>query len=187
MRPSKPKTSFVVLTHVCLIERLVRGKRPKESLKGHGGIRILEVHRQIFVETRKKTHKLIVRAKKNHLRENILNNKPNFKELYKVVNGFLKPSIGNQCLPSKQNTEKFACYFTEKISKITEELDIMETVTPSVKEMNTRKDNHGLDTFELVTEAEVNNILKNLSKKTCSLDVVPTWLIIECADSLTPV
>ena len=32
-----------------------------------------------------------------------------------------------------------------------------------------------------------NKILKNLSKKTCSLDVVPTWLIIESADSLTPV
>ena len=62
----------------------------------------------------------------------------------------------------------------------------METVTPSVKEMNTWRDNHGLDSFEPVTEAEVNKILKNLSKKTCSLDVVPTWLIIECADSLTP-
>ena len=106
------------------------------------------------------------------------------------MNGFLKPSIGSQCLPSHQNTEavteKFACYFTEKISKIREELDIMETDTPSVKEMNTRRDNHGLDSFEPATEAEVNKILKNLSKKTCSLDVVPTWLIIECADSLTP-
>ena len=147
----------------------------------------LEVHRQIFVETRNKTHKSIVRAKKKkHLRENILNNKPNSKEVYKVVIGFLKPSI----VPSNQNTEalteKFACYFIEKISKIREELDIMETVTPSVKEMNTRRDNHGLDSFEPVTEAEVNNILNNLSKKTCSLDVVPTWLIIECADSLTP-
>ena len=40
-----------------------------------------------------------------------------------------------------------------------EELDIMETVTPSVKEMNTRRDNHGLDSFESVTEAEVNKIL----------------------------
>ena len=60
------------------------------------------------------------------------------------------------------------------------------TDTPSVKEMNTRRDNHGLDSFEPVTEAEVNKILNNLSKKICSLDVVPTWLIIECADSLTP-
>ena len=51
--------------------------------------------------------------------------------------------------------------------------------------MYTWRDNHGLDSFEPVTEAEVNKILKNLSKKTCSLDVVPTWLIIECADSLT--
>ena len=50
-------------------------------------------------------HKLIVRAKKNHLRENILNKKLNSKELYKVVNGFLKPSIGSQCLPSNHNTE----------------------------------------------------------------------------------
>ena len=92
--------------------------------------------------------------------------------------------------PINQNTEalteKFACYFTEKISKIREELDIIETVTPSVKEMSTWRDNHGLDSFEPLTEAEVNKILKNLSKKTCSLDVVPNWLIIECADSLTP-
>ena len=125
----------------------------------------LEVHRQIFVESPKKTQ--INRGKKNHLTENVLNNKPNSKEL---VNGFLKPLIDSQCLQSNQNTEalteKFACYFTEKISKIREELDIMETVTPSVKEMNTRRDNHGLDSFEPVTEAEVNKSLKNLSKKT---------------------
>ena len=62
----------------------------------------------------------------------------------------------------------------------------METVTSSVKEMNTRRDNSGLDSFVPVTKAEVNKSLKNLSKKTCSLNVVPTWLIIECADSLTP-
>ena len=83
-------------------------------------------------------------------------------------------------------TEMLACYFTEKISKIREELDIMETVTPSVKKMSTRRGNHGLDSFEPVTEAEVNKIHKNLSKKTSSLDVVPTLLIMECADSLTP-
>ena len=45
-------------------------------------------------------------------------------------------------------------YDRKKISKIKEELDIMETVTPSMKEMNTRRDNHGLISFELVTEAE---------------------------------
>ena len=64
---------------------------------------------------------------------------------------------------AKALTEKFACYFTEKIGKVREELDIMETVIPSVKEMNTRRDDNGLDTFEPVTEAEVNKILKNLS------------------------
>ena len=68
--------------------------------------------------------------------DNILNNKPNSKKPYKVVNGFLKPLNGSQCLPSTQNTEalteKFACCFTEKMSKIREELDIIETVTPSV-------------------------------------------------------
>ena len=189
MRPSKPKTLFVVLTHVGLTERLVRRKGPKERLRGHGGIQSLRYIPKslLTVATR---HKLIVRAKKNHLRENILNKKLNSKELYKVVNGFLKPSIGSQCLPSNHNTEalteKFACYFTEKISKIRVELDIMETVTPSVKEMSARIGNNGLDSFEPVTETEVNKILKNLSKKTCSFDVVPTWLIIECADSLTP-
>ena len=115
------------------------------------------------MDARNKTHKLMVRSKKNRIVEGILNNKPNSKKLYKVVNGYLKPPSGSQCLPSNQNTElltdKFACYITGKISKMREELDIMETVTPSVKEMNTRRDNHGLDSFEPVTEAEVNKIL----------------------------
>ena len=97
------------------------------------------------MEARNETHKLIVRAKKKYLRENILNNTPNSKGLYQVVNGFLKPANDSQCLPSNQNTEalteKFACYFTEKIGKIRKELDIMETVIP-VKEMNTRRDNN---------------------------------------------
>ena len=57
-------------------------------------------------------------------------------------------------LPSNQNTEaltqKFACYFIEKISRIREELDIMETVTPSVKEMNTRRDNHDFIVLSLL-------------------------------------
>ena len=59
------------------------------------------------------------------------------------MNEFLNPSNGSQCLPLNHNneavTEKFACYFTDKINKIREELDIMETVTPSVKEITDLK------------------------------------------------
>ena len=73
--------------------------------------------------------------------------------------------MGSQWSPSNQITEaltgKFASHFTEKISKISEELDIMETVIPSVKEMNTRRDNQGLDSFEPATEAEAKTNFKN--------------------------
>ena len=50
-------------------------------------------------------------------------------------------------------------FYRKKISKIREELDIMETDTPSKKGMNTRRDTHGPDSFEPVTEVEINEIL----------------------------
>ena len=32
----------------------------------------------------------------------------------------------------------------------------------------------------------MNNILKYLPNKTCSLDAFPTWILKECANELTP-
>ena len=43
-----------------------------------------------------------------------------------------------------------------------------------------------LDSFEPATNEEVMAILKKLPNKTCSLDPVPTWLVIKCCEELCP-
>ena len=43
----------------------------------------LEFHRQLFVETRNKTNKMIVRAKRKHLRENTFNKGQTVKKFLK--------------------------------------------------------------------------------------------------------
>ena len=44
-----------------------------------------------------------------------------------------------------------------------------------------------IETLSPASEEEIKTILKSLPNKTCSLDSFPTWLIIQCANELTPV
>ncbi len=41
--------------------------------------------------------------------------------------------------------------------------------------------------FEMVTEAEVERTIRNGAPKSCSLNPLPTWLLMDCLPSLLPV
>ena len=41
--------------------------------------------------------------------------------------------------------------------------------------------------FEMVSEADVEKIIRNSATKSCDLDPLPTWLLKECLTSLLPV
>ena len=46
---------------------------------------------------------------------------------------------------------------------------------------------HKLANFTLLSQSDVRNLVLNLSKKSCSLDPMPTRLVVECLDTLLPV
>ena len=50
----------------------------------------LNVQRQIFSNARNYTHKLVNKAKRDHLRQKICENKNNSKEFFRIVDGLLK-------------------------------------------------------------------------------------------------
>ena len=86
--------------------------------------------------------------------------------------------------PLSSLPELFCNYFSDKIMKIRNELD-----SQAVSALPAQADSFSgitLSTFEPVTEAMVKLVITKSAPKTCSLDPIPTPLLLEILDCLLP-
>ena len=137
--------------------------------------------------------------------------------MYKTVNSLLNSTVQKlpSCTSNVTLSNKFAEYFTYKVSDIRTELDnqylsqnrdsdfpsdsVNESSRPSVSSSsdNTRvctvnvtdnsKCSHIMQGFCLVNEEEVKKIISKLPNKTSPLDPIPTWLLKKFINTLLPV
>ena len=77
-------------------------------------------------------------------------------------------------------------FFAKKIECIRQDLDSAATYDNPTSEPQIMP-NVQLDSFKTLTEDDVNQIISNSSKKSCSLDPMPTHLVVHCLDVLLPV
>ena len=109
------------------------------------------------------------------------------KELYKITNNILartKQVHLPTTYPLSSLPELFSNYFSDKIMKIRNELD-----SQAVSALPAQADSFSgitLSTFEPVTEAMVKLVITKSAPKTCSLDPIPTPLLLEILDCLLP-
>ncbi|GFS02075.1 reverse transcriptase-like protein [Elysia marginata] len=84
-------------------------------------------------------------------------------------------------------SDRFARYFSDKISKLRQELD-HDAEDPSTETAESVPKFSGdiFRNFKEITEQEVKNILTASPSKTCSLDPIPTKLLKTCLDSTVP-
>ncbi len=135
----------------------------------------------------------------------------NAKTMYSTLNMLLNSSVTK--LPASNSnvslSNQFADYFTDKVCNIRTELDEMcndslnvtnvandcddNMLNVSVEKCNIY-DKHDfnnsaqmLQSFDVVDETEVRNIISKIPDKTSSLDPLPTWLLKRCVDTLLPV
>ena len=90
-------------------------------------------------------------------------------------------------IPVAEQPEALRNFFVEKVCR-------MQRGFPSDDDQNTRvqaEDNVTLDqplsSFELTAEDEIRKLILSSKSKSCSLDVIPTFLIKECMDELAPI
>ena len=109
------------------------------------------------------------------------------KELYKITNNILartKQVHLPTTYPLSSLPELFSNYLSDKIMKIRNELD-----SQAVSALPAQADSFSgitLSTFEPVTEAMVKLVITKSAPKTCSLDPIPTPLLLEILDCLLP-
>ncbi len=78
-------------------------------------------------------------------------------------------------------------FFVQKIERIHAEFDssALETSHSSVPEFTELMSRY--DSFDILNEENVKDLISKSSKKSCSLDPMPTSLVLKCQDILLPV
>ena len=78
--------------------------------------------------------------------------------------------------------QSFCDFFTTKIQRIRQHVDAQTDESPTYA----LYDGPPLVGFEKVTESEIRTLLLNSPPKSCMLDPIPTSLVRQCVDELTP-
>ena len=163
-------------------------KRKKRKLERQWKRTKLTVHKEMFTTQCKLVSTMLSESKKSHYQNVIQENEGDQKKLFKVVTNLLHKKEEPK-LPSHSSVEDlcedFANFFTDKITKIREELGCM-----TIKNKDcafSQRIRASLTNLSPATEDEVHKIIMKSAAKSCSLDPIPSWLLKECISVLLPV
>ena len=144
-----------------------------------------------YKTVRNATLHVLNEARRKYHTDLIMENKDNHKKLFNVVKSLLNMLNKQPLIPCNIDKHKFVNqlgnYFHDKVLKIHKNietrLDAMdESRTYSLQVISL--DVVMFSNFKPLSEHEVENLILNLSKKSCSLDPMPTKLLLQCIDKL---
>ena len=111
----------------------------------------------------------------------------------KQVYGLVKYLLGNEVeskypvANSDENlAEKFAGFFDDKIHRIYDQFSNNQSID-LVDFANVGEQTVKLEFFEHVPIEEIQSTVMSMHSKSCSLDIIPTWLLKKVLNSLLPI
>lgn len=149
----------------------------------------LTVHLDAFRQQCKVVNVLIASAKETYYSAKISECKGDAKQLFKLTKGLLGEQ-GDNKLPAHSSqldlADKFNDFFIAKIATIREA--ITSTVSaPGAYTPPETFTGERLENFELTTPEEIHRLISRLPSKSCPLDPMPTGLLKQCSQQLSPV
>ena len=123
-------------------------------------------------------------SKCSFLNDKIVDCGNNFKSMFRTINDILqknKPTKLPDHNTAKDLADQFATYFATNSQTIKDNLDSQdrESSTPSPI-------SHSWDTFAIVNEDDLREIVSKAPSPSCILDPLPSWMVKSLLDSLLP-
>ena len=138
-----------------------------------------------FKQQSKLLSKLITSAKREYYRKQISSNTKNPRKLWTTLNSLLNRSSEPK-LPSSISLSNLPLAFLNTFAdKITQ---LRSTITSSLSSPHIAPDIPPplLCNFSPTSNDEIRSLILSSPDSSCSLDVIPTWLLKSCLDSLLP-
>ena len=159
-------------------------RRHERQYRKHGKIHDRDEYNRSFTEWRNKLHT----AKTNHLSEMIAKNRTDSKALFRSMNTVMHRTKANP-LPenrsSKDLADQFCSFFKTKIDRIRD--DFAEDTAGAFDFDKKATLATPLCAFDLVSDTDIHQILTKSADKSCNLDPIPTSILKQCVDIITPV
>ena len=151
----------------------------------------LHIHKEIFNIERNKLIRTIAKAKKEYISSQIEQSSNSQRSLFKCLDS-LRNKGKKVILPDHDNPgdlcDEVVSFFANKVSKIRHLLENLRKNEPLQHrgpDDITAKDT--LSNFPIVSESKVRKIIMSSASKSCELDPIPTFLLKECIDVLSPI
>ena len=164
-------------------ERRVRRKLEKKWRKTG-----LEVDHQCYVEQNKTVNSMIEESKKSYMQSKLQTS--DTKSMFRTVNTLLNKN--KTVLPSSDSpkalSNNFSLYFREKVDNVHKGL-LNEQCNSSNKSSLSVYDHEvscKLSEFDMLSEEDVESLIKGLSTKSCMLDPIPTWYLKDNVSTFVP-
>ena len=170
-------------------EALRREKRERRKCERTATRTLLTVDREIAEERYARRTVQIEQAKAAYYTSQIDKNKGDSKTLFKLTNSLMGKN-GETILPThscdKTLADQFIFFFHNKIDNIRTGLCAMVD-EPLVEIPDQSFNGVPLNCFSSVTLQEIRHIILKAPSKSCELDPLPSWLLKECVDELSPI
>jgi hypothetical protein len=164
-------------------DNILKEKRLRRKCEGTWRRTHLEVHRQIFIEQRRKVNTMIQSAKISHYRDKIIQCGNDQKALFNIITSLTKGTDQSPTSTSDFQAESFNEFFLNKIAKIHDTL----STEPSVYHLPDPPCAVAFSCFSPVTPDEAMKVVAKSPTKSSSLDPWPTWLLKKHLTTLAPV
>ena len=117
--------------------------------------------------------------------------KNNKRKLFGLLNKLMgkEKSILPESNSDRELADDFSKYFSEKITNIRSIIEQEQTTHGVQTEDCSECRFHGerLLQFELLNKDDLHKLISSMSNKFCCLDPIPTWLLHDCFEELSPV
>ena len=147
----------------------------------------LNVHKEIYREKKLMVVHMIKKAKTQFYKDRLSKARGDQKVLFNCVDELLNKTKSSS-LPSHSSKEDLANdmadFFMEKVRKIREDLDKIQTPGHSTADSSVSETY--LTVLQPATQEEVKKTIMSSSSTTCILDPIPTNLLKQCLDVLLP-
>ena len=149
----------------------------------------LTVHREMYKHQRTIVTNLISEAKMNCYQKRILDNSGDQKALSKIINNLISRKQISPLPPHNHPRElanNFSEYFINKIKKIQCELSAIEQTRNIDTDMEENKSETKFPCFKPATKSDVKKIIMASTAKSCQCDPIPTRILKECIQEISP-
>ena len=145
---------------------------------------------QAFYNQRRYVANLIKTAQRNYYITRLKENRMDYKKIYQIANKLLFRSEPSP-LPDYEDITNLATEFNDYfISKITTIMDNLRPQDPIDTDQSLLEDHYLTDKrfgdFEVLDEEKVLQLIKDTPTKTCALDPLPTALVKNQSEVLSP-